>query len=697
VPDDRYLDGRDPQLMAHWMVGNASDPQVLSWVRRHLPPVQDDFVRLSLPMLASAGLNNSAAGEAIRKYEEEAKVVDGRLFRKVTIALKAASLGALCAQMRQQTGVELQARRGVADEKVTVFVDERPARDVMREVARLFGYLWSRVGTEGSYRYSLEQDLRSQLAEEEMRNRDAHAALIALDEDLSQFKPYLERTPEQLRAAYERIRGDQKSKAEEDRLWSLFNGAYGPLLLYYRLAPAERAALFAGEWLRFDSDGANPDRRLPEELRMPILKSSNLVMFPSGTITQAGLHGEVSSTPIDQVTGAVPEALLHLDRSEAGDFSLKVGTYAAIKSDGRVTTSGGFATRVATGRSPSSARPDNAAANRALRTNPVFLRPISFKPEPSCPRLSMAATTEQSQELYRFEAALNSPHVTTADVWEEVHARTGLPVVADSYTHLYSVAAVATEQGSTFDALCKAGDAMGVRWKKDGDFLLGRSTAYFWDKVKEVPNRLLERWKQDSVRNGGLPLEDLLEMAGLSDQQLGSNNVGLGIVHCWGLDEWGIIGGGPFIAGEIIPEEILRMARNLRVLSPSELKAMQQDGLPLGALAPEKRHALDREFGRWSQDGSSERPPRATVDYVPSGWYVWRPTVTRARYEAEAKRWPLVYGRRKDEVLARARRYDPSADASSVQWTRGRLDWGMITPDGVHHGTGGVRVMAPLE
>jgi len=164
-----------------------------------------------------------------------------------------------------------------------------------------------------------------------------------------------------------------------------------------------------------------------------------------------------------------------------------------------------------------------------------------------------------------------------------------------------------------------------------------------------------------------------------------------------GLDEWGIIGGGLFIVGEIIPEEILKTARDLRVLSLGELKAMQQGVLPLGTLAPEKLRALEREFGRWNEDGSIDLRTRAKIDYVPSGWYVWSPFITQARYNAEGKRWPLIYGRKKEEVLARARRYDPGAKESSVSWTRGRLDWGVITPDGVRHGTGGVRVEAPIE
>jgi hypothetical protein len=308
-----------------------------------------------------------------------------------------------------------------------------------------------------------------------------------------------------------------------------------------------------------------------------------------------------------------------------------------------------------------------------------------------------AESGKEIDRIYHYDDEFREPHVSSADVWEEVHERTGLPVVADAYTHLYKLSKVSMDHGTVFDVLCGAGDEMGTRWRKDGDFLVARSTSYFWDKIKEVPNRLLERWKQDSARNSGLPLEDLLEMATLSDAQLGSRTVGLGITHCWGLDEWGIIGGGPFVAGEIIPAEMLKTARAVRTLSPEELKDARGNGLPLSRLSADKLQALAREFGRVRPDGSRDEGARAKIDYVPSGWYVWRPTVTEKRWEAEAKHWPLVYGRTREEVLARARRYDPGTEPGSVQWTRGRLDYGVITADGDFQGTGGVQVLAPLE
>src|SRR5262249_11284215 len=161
---------------------------------------------------------------------------------------------------------------------------------------------------------------------------------------------------------------------------------------------------------------------------------------------------------------------------------------------------------------------------------------------PGCPRL-LRERGEQPGAAADFHAAFGSmdelgdqpplPHLNTADVWEEVHRVTGRPVLADAYTRLYALSAVMVGRKPLFDALCQVGDALGARWKQDGEFLLCRSTSYFWDKLKEVPNRDLARWQRDSQREGGLPFSDLLEMASLSDPQLDSTRVRQGIRHCW--------------------------------------------------------------------------------------------------------------------------------------------------------------------
>src|SRR5205807_1850093 len=83
-----------------------------------------------------------------------------------------------------------------------------------------------------------------------------------------------------------------------------------------------------------------------------------------------------------------------------------------------------------------------------------------------------------------------------------------------------------------FPALNHLCDTMRLRWRKDapptsggpavreaGPWLQFRSVGYYHDRLKEVPNRLLTRWAAVRRQQGLLPLDDLCEIAQLSDAQ----------------------------------------------------------------------------------------------------------------------------------------------------------------------------------
>src|SRR5205085_2225921 len=109
VPDEQYLDGRDPNLLRRWVASDDRARQAEAWLKRRLPPMKDDFVHVPLPRVAFAGPGQAALlASAIHAYEKEAKVVDARLFRKVTLQLKGAALEDFCAALETQTGVRLR-------------------------------------------------------------------------------------------------------------------------------------------------------------------------------------------------------------------------------------------------------------------------------------------------------------------------------------------------------------------------------------------------------------------------------------------------------------------------------------------------------------------------------------------------------------------------------------------------------------
>ena len=190
---------------------------------------------------AAAGLTGPAAAAA---PQNEAEIIDDRLTRKVTLAFKATALADLCARLQADTGIHVAANPSVADEKVTLFCETLPLREVMRQLSRPFGYTWLRSGpvfgvrpsvfgadsdpnTEHrtpntGFRYELTQDLRGQLLEEELQNRDRHEALLSLQREVEKYRPYLDLSPDEARA-----RAETAAPAEKKRLETLAGKGWG--------------------------------------------------------------------------------------------------------------------------------------------------------------------------------------------------------------------------------------------------------------------------------------------------------------------------------------------------------------------------------------------------------------------------------------------------------------------------------------
>ena len=101
---------------------------------------------------------------------------------------------------------------------------------------------------------------------------------------------------------------------------------------------------------------------------------------------------------------------------------------------------------------------------------------------------------------------------TTADVLEALHHATGMPIVADFYTRLYKPEAVSVQDRPLFDALNHLADTMRLRWHKEGSWLQFRSTSFYDDRLKEVPNRLLPLQRHAVLR-------PLLQVQSLEDQR----------------------------------------------------------------------------------------------------------------------------------------------------------------------------------
>jgi hypothetical protein len=171
---------------------------------------------------------------------------------------------------------------------------------------------------------------------------------------------------------------------------------------------------------------------------------------------------------------------------------------------------------------------------------------------------------------------------------------------------------------SLFDALNQLADAMRLRWNKDGGCLQFRSVSFYDDRIKEVPNRLLTRWAGVRQRGGWLTLDEICEIAILSDAQLDAASMAERARDCWGLAEW-----------DLARHPWLR--RHLRFMAGLSADQRREAQSATGLAFTKLTLAQQQQFiglALWPDDEPIESPTELEgaalrVDYTQLGWFQW--------------------------------------------------------------------------
>src|SRR5262249_18271487 len=116
--------------------------------------------------------------------------------------------------------------------------------------------------------YELVQDLRSQLLEEDLRNRDRTEALLALDQEMQRYRPYLGLSADEALA-----RARTAPAAEKKLLENYANDGWGAVQMYFRLSPRDLAALRAGQRITLSAAPQGDEQPLPPDLARGVLQS----------------------------------------------------------------------------------------------------------------------------------------------------------------------------------------------------------------------------------------------------------------------------------------------------------------------------------------------------------------------------------------------------------------------------------------
>jgi RNA polymerase sigma-70 factor (ECF subfamily) len=615
------------------------------------------------PMERREFLRQAAVGAAgLMLPEAEKQIIDSRLTQKVTCAFKATALSDLCERVRADTAVSLTAGASVADEKVTLFCEKLPLREVMRQLSRPFGYAWLRSSKAGEYRYELAQDLRSQLMEEELRNRDRNEALLALDREMERFRLYLELSPEEAEK-----RAKSAPPEEKEMLERLASKGWGPFQMYFRLSPQEQAALRAGETLTFSADPQSGLPLLPPDVARGVLQTWRdwRVWKKDGRFEYNPAEETTEGQPPSEVPEVHAKVTLKLTQSELGQFTLAESGAGFTIGNGNSMISG---LPLPSGVNPATRKAQNAAANAKLARDPSFRSMVTVHPEAHC---GAAATARTDGALAAAPSPGSDPRssgheakTTSADVLEALHRATGLSVVADYYTRLYAPAAVTIQNQPLFEALNRLSDAMRLRWRKDGNWLQFRSTTYYDDRLKEVSNRLLTRWAAARKQHGTLTLDDLTEIAQLPEAQLNGTDMAEGARECFGLAEWNLGRDG----------NLRQHLRFLATLTPDQRQAATTRA---GLAFPKLTLAQQQQFislGVGSSADSLQSLEELTtatlhVDYTLPGWFQWHAPEDRLGAGWPPLRPAVVRERTREAALQAALRLDPQATEAQVAAT----------------------------
>jgi hypothetical protein len=467
----------------------------------HLPPLLHDHLyhagcsrREALILLTAIALLSTPSAAAVDDLPgDEARwrrlaarlAADPRLDQKISLTAWAEPLEDVLARLSRETGVHLAFEgRDIGDQRVNILLKEQPLRRVLALVAKTLDLYWQRDRKPPTYRYVLFEDARSRKQEQELLSR----AREGFEEGIRRLVDSLKLTPPEI----EKLR-------ERDLWWA--HRLSDPrrrlaVRLLGKLAPTHWQQLMQNGNLRISYANLSA---ADQELTRQYAEEMNRDKARIQRDLERGMPGDHHIRDLTQWGGEVVIEIY--DGVPAGpdsEFGISVES-----ADGHGNGSG-----LSLGYTPEEQR-----LLRAALTPSGFEEAKRNPPPDGGPRVTVA-----------WKDKLFLP-------WEEVLKAVAegadLQVVSDSFlyywsehnTHLPDPSAL--RDHPLLEVLDQVCEPFFHSWRCDGDVYLFRQRNWFIEKQHNVPERDLRRWRGHLKGGGRLTLEDLAELAVLTDRQLG--------------------------------------------------------------------------------------------------------------------------------------------------------------------------------
>ncbi|HET6455456.1 MAG TPA: hypothetical protein VFI02_13715 [Armatimonadota bacterium] len=456
---------------------------------------------------------------------------DARLDKPITLSVKGEALADILPLIEKQTGVRLKVAYDIADQKATIFVDDKPLKEIMAGLKTVFQYTWSYTDFKGERRYSLSMPIKLRRQRDNWRKQAIDKAWPEFEAEVKRLADRPVKTREELDKMFEQTEFTAERTIPPVYLVSNFDWERREKAvahLYQTLSSDLVKALRDGMTICWSLDSPEPEWKIPAALQEE---------FREGTIYY---HVELN----------FPET-----RTKKDYGTLNVELSVPSSSDKFVVE---VLERV--GKAPDTTGYGGKIYEKSLRRIVPF--PKNSLPRKAVPDGEVSFTEKELED----EAGLpkspqpwrNEIYVNRSDLLALFHKKLGLQIISDHYSHWYSWQAAdkcpvkgfleSFERfpGARPGELKPLGEFPGGRpgelkpldepdvpehytnylaeqhpaadWGWDGRLLYMRTMDPVRMDSREIPNRTLRRWQAASGA-GSLGLNEMAEMGVLPKDQ----------------------------------------------------------------------------------------------------------------------------------------------------------------------------------
>lgn len=485
------------------------------------------------------------------------------LSRPVTLSIKGEALVDVMPMLEKQTGVRLRVSKEIADQKVTLFVDNKPLKAVMDGIATLFTLRWTVKKTRDGSVYELWEPEKTRQDRQSQWQKAVEDTWKALDAKLPEYLKQLPKDMAEFRDTWSTATTSQTTPdgREANQKLQAYKTAVNAWIL--RNTPDQaRQAFLSDIMVCFDSRSPEQQWRMPDDVAEAFANSWGLVHHEDDGSRMLPFD----SSNMRAFVRVYPNIMSRRDRA-----FLTTTADVGYSSLGTPTAGQAFRMSVVFHQTlldtidvPASSAPSDPLPH--AQDGSVLSKRVSISASDLVQEAGVPGQKESPQWFY----------ANKADILALLHRKLGIQIIADYYSQWYpeqpaqdvEVRSVIPQMPDSY-----VGAANG--------FLYVRTVDTPTYDASEVPNSILRPLQQIAKTGGKFGLDEWAQLALLAESQMGQLEVNAKYLNL----PLSIESAMSFSAGK----ENLRL---YGMLTPAHRAQLSTVGVKVGALNLGERSAL---------------------------------------------------------------------------------------------------------